>query len=99
MRSRERRIWSEICLVIRNASVADSEKRGQFTRGGESLERENTLKRPDRSSGRCFGYVRDWVEKKLRRHLMRARKRKGFGWKRWTRSWLSTRRSDRMAFY
>ena len=39
-------------------------------------------------STRCFGYVRDWVEKKVRRHLMRARKRKGFGWKRWSRRWL-----------
>jgi RNA-directed DNA polymerase len=39
-------------------------------------------------AGRCFGYVQDWVEKKMRRHLMRARKRKGFGWKRWSRRWL-----------
>ncbi len=39
-------------------------------------------------SSRCFGYVRDWVEKKVRRHLMRARKRQGFGWTRWSRSWL-----------
>ena len=39
-------------------------------------------------SSRCFGYVRDWVEKKIRRHLMRARKCKGFGWKRWSRRWL-----------
>ena len=39
-------------------------------------------------SSRCFGFVRDWVEKKIRRHLMRARKRKGFGWKRWSRDWL-----------
>ena len=39
-------------------------------------------------STRCFGYVRDWMEKKVRRHLMRARKRKGFGWKRWSRRWL-----------
>ena len=39
-------------------------------------------------SSRCFGYVKDWVEKKVRRHLMRARKRKGFGWKRWSRQWL-----------
>src|SRR5215467_7091761 len=28
-------------------------------------------------SGRCFSKVRDWVEKKIRRHLMRARLRKG----------------------
>ena len=39
-------------------------------------------------SARCFCYVRDWVEKKVRRHLMRARKRQGFGWKRWSRQWL-----------
>ena len=38
-------------------------------------------------SSRCFGYVRDWVEKKLRRHLMRARNLPGFGWKRWSRAW------------
>jgi RNA-directed DNA polymerase len=39
-------------------------------------------------ASRCFGYVRDWVEKKMRRHLMRAQKRQGFGWKRWSRRWL-----------
>jgi len=39
-------------------------------------------------SSRCFGYVKGWVEKKTRRHLMRARKRKGFGWNRWSRDWL-----------
>ena len=39
-------------------------------------------------STRCFRYVRDWVERKIRRHLMRARKRQGFGWKRWSRRWL-----------
>jgi len=39
-------------------------------------------------ASRCFGYIRDWVEKKVRRQLMRARNRKGFGWKRWSRRWL-----------
>jgi RNA-directed DNA polymerase len=39
-------------------------------------------------SSRCFGYVKDWVEKKVRRHMMRAKKRKGFGWDRWSREWL-----------
>jgi RNA-directed DNA polymerase len=39
-------------------------------------------------SSRCFSYIDDWVEKKIRRHMMRARKRKGFGWKRWNREWL-----------
>ena len=35
-----------------------------------------------------FLSVRDWVEKRIRRHLMRARQRPGFGWKRWSRPWL-----------
>jgi RNA-directed DNA polymerase len=39
-------------------------------------------------SGRCFTSIKDWVEKKIRRHLMRARKRQGFGWKRWSREWI-----------
>jgi RNA-directed DNA polymerase len=39
-------------------------------------------------SSRCFSFVKNWVEKKIRRHLMRARKRKGFGWQRWSRRWL-----------
>lgn len=39
-------------------------------------------------SSSCFGYIQDWVEKKVRRHLMGARGRRGFGWKRWSRKWL-----------
>ena len=39
-------------------------------------------------SGRCFSKIRDWVEKKIRRHLMRARLRKGQGWKRWSSEWI-----------
>jgi RNA-directed DNA polymerase len=40
------------------------------------------------NSSRCFSFIKDWVEKKIRRHMMRARKRKGFGWKRWSKQWL-----------
>jgi RNA-directed DNA polymerase len=40
------------------------------------------------NSGRCFGYIKDWVEKKIRRHLMRAKQRRGFGWNRWSRAWF-----------
>jgi len=40
------------------------------------------------NSSRCFGYVKDWVEKKTRRHLMRTRKLRGFGWRRWGKVWL-----------
>ncbi len=39
-------------------------------------------------SSRCFSYIKLWVEKKVRRHLMRARGRQGFGWKRWSTQWL-----------
>ena len=39
-------------------------------------------------SSRCFSHIQLWVEKKVRRHLMRARGRKGFGWKRWSTPWL-----------
>jgi len=39
-------------------------------------------------SSRCFSMVKRWVEKKIRRHLMRARGRRGMGWKRWSREWL-----------
>jgi RNA-directed DNA polymerase len=42
-------------------------------------------------ASRCFGFVRDWVEKKIRRHLMRARGRQGFGWARWSKRWLYER--------
>jgi len=39
-------------------------------------------------SSRCFTYVKTWVEKKVRRHLERARTRRGFGWNRWSSQWL-----------
>ena len=39
-------------------------------------------------SGRCLGYVRNWIELKVRRHMMRALKRRGFGWNRWSTEWL-----------
>ena len=39
-------------------------------------------------SSQCFSMIEDWVEKKVRRHLMRARQRQGFGWKRWSSKWL-----------
>ena len=39
-------------------------------------------------SSECFSFIKDWAEKKIRRHLAHARKRQGFGWKRWNRRWL-----------
>lgn len=43
------------------------------------------------NASRCFKYVRDWVERKLRRHLQQARGQQGFGWKQWSREWLYQR--------
>jgi RNA-directed DNA polymerase len=40
------------------------------------------------NSGRCFSFIRSWVEKKIRRHLAQACQRHGFGWKRWSTEWL-----------
>jgi len=39
-------------------------------------------------SSRCFSYIQNWVEMKIRRHWARACQRQGFGWKRWSREWL-----------
>ena len=39
-------------------------------------------------SSEGFSFIKDWVEKKVRRHLAHAQKRKGFGWERWSRRWL-----------
>src|SRR3954463_2422011 len=39
-------------------------------------------------SSRCFSFIRNWMEMKIRRHLARACQRRGFGWKRWSREWM-----------
>jgi RNA-directed DNA polymerase len=41
-------------------------------------------------ASRCLAFARVWVERSIRRHLMRARNRRGFGWKRWSTAWLHT---------
>ena len=40
------------------------------------------------NASRCFRYVRNWVEQRIRRHLARAGQRQGFGWQRWSSQWL-----------
>jgi RNA-directed DNA polymerase len=47
------------------------------------------------NSGECFSFIQDWVEKKVRRHMMKARKRKGFGWTRWRHSGCVARAAAR----
>jgi RNA-directed DNA polymerase len=50
-------------------------------RGLGELLRHRTLQR-------VLQLIRDWVEKKIRRHMGRSRNRRGFGWKRWSSQWL-----------
>jgi len=40
------------------------------------------------NASRCFGYVKAWVERKVRRHMAHARGRGGVGWDRWSRRWI-----------
>jgi RNA-directed DNA polymerase len=42
-------------------------------------------------SSPCFTLVKEWVERKVRRHLMRARGQRGLGWKRWSSAWFYDR--------
>ena len=35
-------------------------------------------------TSKAFGYVKDWLTKKIRRHLMKAKGKAGFDWKRWS---------------
>jgi RNA-directed DNA polymerase len=39
-------------------------------------------------ASKCFHMIQRWVELKVRRHMMQARKRRGFGWERWSTRWL-----------
>jgi RNA-directed DNA polymerase len=41
-------------------------------------------------ASRCFALGRVWVERSIRRHLRRARNRRGLGWKRGSTAWLPT---------
>jgi len=56
-------------------------------RRGYAARQLLTLLRIGQAS-RDFTSIQDWVEKKGWRHLERAGKRPGFGWKRWSREWI-----------
>ncbi len=85
-------LLSKRTALLRKLRIVFRRYRSRST--GELIHRVNSILRGWTNyfrvghSGRCFNYVRDWVEKKVRRHLMRARKRGGFGWKRWSSEWI-----------
>lgn len=39
-------------------------------------------------SSRCLDYIKNWLERKIRRHFMRARNLHGFGWDRWSSAYI-----------
>ena len=43
------------------------------------------------NSSRHFKILKDWYEKKVRRHLLKQKQQRGFGWKRWSRKVLYQR--------
>jgi RNA-directed DNA polymerase len=43
------------------------------------------------NSSHHFKLLRDWIEKKVRRHLLKQKQQRGFGWKRWSRKALYQR--------
>ena len=76
------------------SALKDVFRRSRSRPTAELIQRINSILRgwvnyfAQGNSSVCFSFVRDWVEKKIRRHLGRARGRQGFGWKRWSRRWL-----------
>ena len=73
---------TEICRKLRSQPVTKVVNRvNSILRGWVNYFRMG-------NSSRCFSYIRYWVDRKIRRHMSRARKRKGFGWKRWSYEWM-----------
>ena len=78
------------CDIRRLEPKASGDNRGDpFTLGFHPMLRGwcRTFAIGDLSPGPSCRF-RDWVEKKIRHHLVRASQRHGFGWKRWSRAWL-----------
>jgi RNA-directed DNA polymerase len=101
LRSRRGKWWAQITPAQKQRTALLRKLKGEF-RGRDSQPAREVIAVINPilrgwvnyfrigNATRCFSYVRDWVEKKMRRHLMRARGRQGFGWKRWSQDWLYT---------
>ena len=40
------------------------------------------------NSARCFSYIKEWLEKKVRKYMTRVRKKNGYGWNRWSSEYI-----------
>jgi len=101
VRSRRGKWWPMVTPAVKQRTGLLRKLRGEFRRGeSQPVERVIAVINPILrgwvnyfrmgNASRCFAFVQGWVEKKVRRHLMRARQRRGFGWKRWSRVWIYT---------
>ena len=99
VRSRRGKWWPMVTPAVKQRTGLLRKLRGEFRRGeSQPVERVIAVINPILrgwvnyfrmgNASRCFAFVQGWVEKKVRRHLMRARQRRGFGWKRWSRVWI-----------
>ncbi len=40
------------------------------------------------NSAKCFSYIKEWVEKKVRKYMTRMRGKNGYGWNRWSSEYI-----------
>ena len=99
VQSRRGKWWPMTVPAVKQRTVLLGRLREEFRRGdsqpvGRVIAKINPILRGwvnyfrIGNAARCFAFVKDWVERKVQRHLMRARNRRGFGWKRWSRERL-----------
>jgi RNA-directed DNA polymerase len=99
VQSRRGKWWPMAVPALKQRTVLLGRLREEFRRGdsqpvGRVIAKINPILRGwvnyfrIGNAARCFEFVKDWVERKVQRHLMRARNRRGFGWKRWSRERL-----------
>jgi RNA-directed DNA polymerase len=93
VQSRRGKWWPMAVPALKQRTVLLRRLREEFRRGdsqpvGRVIAKINPILRGwvnyfrIGNAARCFEFVKDWVERKVQRHLMRARNRRGFGWKR-----------------
>ena len=87
-------VHNTVKRILQNHGIEPAPERGkkttwsQFLRSHWSTPAASDFFFAEGHSSKCFAFVRDWVEKKIQRHLQSSRQRQGFGWKRWSREWL-----------
>lgn len=71
-------------LGAKVSSISQKTKWADRQEGGERAHSWRNYFRIG-NSNRAFNKVRDYIERKVRKFVMRRKKLKGFGWKKWSR--------------